>query len=95
MSGWAFRQLRSFLTYKAAIAGVGLVLIDPRNTSRTCSKCGHCEKANRKSQSNFECKICGHAENTDQNAANNIRSKGYVSVPIVTNADQRLESVAS
>ena len=24
--------------------------VDPRNTSRTCSVCGHCEKANRKSQ---------------------------------------------
>ena len=45
---WAFSQLRQFLTYKAAWAGVSLHLVDPRNTSRICSQCGHCEKANRK-----------------------------------------------
>ncbi len=28
--------------------GVPVVYIDPRKTSRTCSACGHCEKANRK-----------------------------------------------
>lgn len=95
MSGWAFFQLRHFLTYKSAMAGVGLVLIDPRNTSSTCSECGHCEKANRKSQSKFQCKICGHAENADKNASKNIRNKGYVSVPKVTNVDQQPVGVAS
>ena len=95
MSGWAFLQLRQFLTYKSAIAGVGITFVDPRNTSRTCSKCGHCEKANRKSQSKFECKICGHTENADQNAAKNISKKGYLNVPIVTNADPRPAGVAS
>jgi putative transposase len=76
------------------MAGVGLVLIDPRNTSRACSKCGHCEKANRK-QSKFECKICGHAENADYNAAKNIKTKGYLSLPIATNVDQRPIGVVS
>lgn len=95
MSGWAFFQLRSFLTYKAAMDGVGLVLIDPRNTSRTCSSCGHCEKANRKSQSKFECQICGHTENADHNAAKNIKSKGELRTPIVNNVDQRPVGVAS
>lgn len=95
MTGWAYGQLRQFLTYKAAMAGVNLIVIDPRNTSRTCSKCGHCEKANRKSQSKFECQICGHTENADQNAAKNIKSKGDVNTPIVTNADPRPVGVAS
>src|SRR5579859_6133241 len=36
---WAFFQLRQFLTYKAAWAGVQVRLIDPSNTSRTCSAC--------------------------------------------------------
>jgi IS605 OrfB family transposase len=52
---WAFFQLRQYITYKAAWAGVPLGLVDPRNTSRTCSACGHCEKANRKSQAEFLC----------------------------------------
>lgn len=36
---WAFRQLRTFLTYKAAQAGVVLIAVDPRNISRTCPVC--------------------------------------------------------
>jgi putative transposase len=72
---WAFYQLRQFLTYKAAWAGVPLHLVDPRNTSRTCSQCGHCEKANRTSQDAFLCQRCGFALNADINAAINISRK--------------------
>lgn len=95
MTGWSFHQLRTFVEYKAEQAGIAITIIDPRNTSRTCSKCGHCEKANRKSQSKFECKICGHAENADINAAKNIRKKGFIIKPIVTNDDPRFEPVVS
>jgi len=72
---WAFFQLRQFVTYKAAWAAVPVGLVDPRNTSRTCSMCGHCEKANRKSQAEFVCKSCGFALNADHNAAINIGRK--------------------
>ena len=72
---WAFYQLRQFLTYKAAWAGVPLHLVDPRNTSRTCSQCGHCEMANRTSQESFLCQLCGFALNADINAAINISRK--------------------
>ena len=73
---WAFYQLRQFISYKAKLKGVPVVLIDPRNTSRTCSSCGHCEKANRKNQVEFFCKKCGHQDNADFNAAKNIRNLG-------------------
>lgn len=76
LSSWAFRQLGSFIEYKATLAGVPLVKIDPRNTSRRCGKCGHTEKANRKSQSVFSCKVCGYTANADFNGAGNIRLKG-------------------
>lgn len=95
MTGWSFSQLRQFLTYKSALAGVILILVDSKNTSRTCSKCGHCEKANRKSQAEFECQSCGHQMNADHNAALNIKSKGEVNTPIVTNIDPRPVGVAS
>ena len=72
MGNWAFDQLRQFLGYKAEAAGIPLVSVDPRNTSRTCSKCGHCEKANRKSQAKFLCLFCGFEANADSNAAVNI-----------------------
>ena len=75
LSGWSFHQLFSFLSYKAERAGIAVVQVDPRNTSRTCAECGHCEKGNRKSQSEFCCKACGHAAHADRNAALNIRFK--------------------
>ncbi len=79
---WAFFQLRTFLAYKAAWAGVRLVLVDPRSTSRTCSVCGHCEKANRHSQASFKCQRCGMQMNADENAAINI-SRAAVKLPMV------------
>jgi putative transposase len=75
-SGWSFFQLRSFVEYKAGLASVPVVLVDPRNTSRTCSQCGHCDKANRKSQDSFVCLHCGYSTNADVNAARNIRALG-------------------
>lgn len=71
-NSWAFAQLRDFLSYKCAIAGVPLAVVDPRNTSRTCSECGHCEKANRQGET-FHCRSCGYTANSDVNGAKNIR----------------------
>jgi len=73
IGNWSFFQLRSFVEYKARLAGIPVVAVDPRNTSRTCSRCGHCEKANRKSQSEFCCKQCSYSLNADLNGAANIR----------------------
>ena len=75
---WAFGQLASYISYKSAIAGIEVVKVDPRNTSRTCSECGHCEKLNRKSQSVFKCKSCKHSMNADLNAAINIAERALV-----------------
>jgi putative transposase len=74
LGGWGFAQLGTFIGYKAQLAGVTVAYIDPRNTSRTCNECGHCEKANRSSQDKFSCKACGHQAHADQNAARNIRA---------------------
>ena len=83
MSGWAFFQLRAFLTYKAILAGVDLRIVDPRGTSRTCNPCGYEAKSNRKSQAQFVCGQCAYADNADVNAARNIRSRALVNAPIV------------
>jgi len=79
---WSFYQLREFISYRAVRDGVPLGLVDARNTSRTCSQCGHCEKANRKSQAEFKCCLCGYSANADYNAACNI-SRADVVQPIV------------
>ena len=73
LHSWGFSQLRQMIAYKAALAGVLVELVDPRNTSRTCSKCGHCEKGNRGNQSEFRCRSCGREAHADINAAENIR----------------------
>jgi len=75
-SNWSFSHLRMCLSYKARFAGVPLVTVDPRNTSRTCFVCGHCDKANRKSQDRFSCTACGHKDQADYNAAKNISRLG-------------------
>ena len=81
-SNWSFGQLRFFIEYKAALAGVPLRVVDPRNTSRTCPLCGHCDKANRKSQAVFCCVSCGYTDNADHVGAINI-SRAAVKQPIV------------
>ena len=83
MKGWAFFQLRTFITYKAKREGILVLPVDPRNTSRTCSACGHCEKRNRKSRDEFVCRHCGYALPADWNAAKNIKARGEVVHPVV------------
>lgn len=83
---WAFYELGSFIVYKAKLAGVPVEFINPRNTSRECSQCGHTAKANRKSQSEFVCKSCGFSIHADLNGAINIASRASVNVPIVASA---------
>jgi len=78
LNSWAFFQLRTFIAYKAVMASVRVVLVNPAYTSQTCSHCGHCEKANRKSQSKFLCVQCGYACHADLNAAVNIRRAAVI-----------------
>jgi IS605 OrfB family transposase len=79
---WAFGQLRAFVEYKARIAGVPVLLVDPRDTSRRCSVCGYTDRGNRVSQSEFRCRVCGYESNADLNAAVNIRWRAVVNQPI-------------
>jgi putative transposase len=83
MSSWAFAQLRSFVEYKARLAGIPVVLVDPKYTSQECSACGHIARSNRRTQALFSCQACGFEANADFNAALNIRSRAKVSWPEV------------
>jgi IS605 OrfB family transposase len=80
---WSFNQLRQFIEYKAALAGVVVELVDPRGTSRTCPRCGFESKKNRPTRDTFKCKSCGFAEPSDYVGAINIASRAAVSQPIV------------
>lgn len=81
LHSWAFYQLRQFVEYKATLAGVPVALVDPRNTSRECSRCGHVDKRNRPSRDDFRCVSCTHAEGADANAARNIARRAAVMRP--------------
>jgi len=74
---WGFYQLRQFIEYKATKLGNPVVLVNPKYTSQTCSKCGHVSKENRKNQWKFVCKQCGFAANADYNASLVIQERGY------------------
>lgn len=82
--GWSFHQLRQFIAYKAQLAGVEVLTIDPRDTSRTCNECGVVDKANRATQAEFRCRHCGHEAHADINAALNVRAKAIVMWPEVS-----------
>ena len=85
-SKWAFAQLREFISYKAALAGVPVVLVDPAYTSQGCSACGYVDRKNRKTRNLFWCMACGHTEPADLNAAKNIAFRAAANQPMVAEA---------
>lgn len=84
LHSWSFHQLRQFLEYKSKLAGVPLVAVDPRNTSRTCPCCGCVDKANRRTQDKFLCIDCGYSGLADYIASVNISRRAVVSLPNIS-----------
>jgi len=70
---WSFAELQQMIRYKAARAGVEVVIVSPRYTSQTCSRCLHLGV--RPSQSNFQCRDCGYQINADLNGAKSIAKR--------------------
>ena len=75
LSEVAFGTMQSMISYKCVLYERDLYYVSARNTSITCSVCGHKDKASRKTQATFCCTKCGHKENADINAAKNIRDR--------------------
>jgi putative transposase len=73
--GWG--QFLEILQYKAEEAGVAVVKVNPRNTTQTCSQCGHIpdEKLTLKDRV-YVCEKCGFTLDRDHNAALNILRLG-------------------
>jgi putative transposase len=85
---WAFYELRKFVEYKAAMAGVPTIVVNPKNTSRTCPKCLNVTKKNRPTRDLFQCIRCGYTAPADFVGAVNIRNGAAFSLPIVTPREQ-------
>jgi IS605 OrfB family transposase len=81
LRSWSFFQLRQFVSYKARLTGVAVVFVDPRNSSRTCPRCGLIDKRNRPSQAQFSCVSCGLAGLADHIAALNVQGRASVNAP--------------
>ena len=72
-NSWAFFQLRQFVTYKAALAGIVLYLVPAAYTSQMCHRCLH---IGSRSGKRFVCDHCGYLGDADFNAAQNIKLLG-------------------
>jgi putative transposase len=81
---WAFYQMRRYVSYKAALAGVAVRFVDPRYSSQTCSLCGHRERMSRRTRDEFVCVACGYAAPADENAARVIACRARVNAPMVS-----------
>ncbi len=78
-NSWSFFEFRSFISYKSLAAGVEVVLIDPRYTSKTCQYCNVIGERKGKS---FKCVniACNWAGDADYNGATNIKKLGVALV---------------
>ncbi|MHA1506337.1 MAG: RNA-guided endonuclease InsQ/TnpB family protein [Candidatus Asgardarchaeia archaeon] len=74
---WAYRDLIDKVVYKSELNGVPVVFVDPRNTSRTCSKCGYLIEKGVKGRW-FKCPNCGFQLDRDLNASRNIAKRAFL-----------------
>lgn len=74
-AGWSI--FTNIISYKAESAGCEVVFVNPKNTSKDCSRCGICvPKELRERQHN--CPFCGLSMDRDLNAAINILTRATV-----------------
>ncbi|MEX1386885.1 transposase [Hydrogenibacillus schlegelii] len=71
LHSWSFYRLQQFIAYKAGLAGIRVEWVNPKDTSRTCPRCGHCAKENRNGI-RFRCRKCGYRGHADAVGAWNI-----------------------
>jgi putative transposase len=72
LSLWQHGAIRQAATNKAQMHGMIVAKVDPRSTSKTCSRCGLRGKRHRHV---FSCPHCGFTLHADINAAKNIRNR--------------------
>lgn len=72
LSLWQHGLLRECAENKAQECGMSTAEVNPRSTSKNCSRCGL--RGVRKRHS-FTCPHCGHAQHADINAAYTIRNR--------------------
>lgn len=79
--GW--RTFLQMLSYKANLYDKRFITINPRNTTQTCSTCGHVMSGDNKltlSDRQWDCPECKTHHIRDHNAAINILNKGLTKI---------------
>ena len=72
---WPFRQLQQKITDKAARAGIEVIFVNPRYTSKTCPRCN---AIGTRHKHRFACKNCGYVAHSDLNGGRNLQRLGYL-----------------
>jgi transposase, IS605 OrfB family, central region len=80
-----FRKLQKMVEYKAKLEGIEVRYVNPKNTSKTCHRCGYVTHVEGRE---YRCPKCGLKYNRDLNAAINVAraltrgtGRGYVNTP--------------
>ena len=68
---WGLYGFVQMLTYKCQLAGKALLKLDERDTSKTCSGCGHKQDMPLYKRT-YRCGTCGLVMERDENSAINI-----------------------
>ena len=82
LNSWSFYQLQKYIEYKAVKIGAKVIYVNPRNTSKTCSRCFSMNTTRKSSY--FHCLNCSYHLNADLNASYNIKFLGRF---LITKAD--------
>ena len=69
LHSWSFYRLAKFIEYKAELAGIKVVYVDPAYTSQTCPICGGVHHAQDRQ---YVCPDCGYRSHRDIIGARNI-----------------------
>ena len=78
-STWAYRELHSFLGYKAPLLGSLCIKVDAHYTSQACPKCGHTCPENRPNKGlMFWCVNCGYELHSDLVGARNLSMRALL-----------------
>lgn len=81
LNSWAFAQLFAFVGYKARLAALPVMVVNPAYSSQLCPSCGTVGKQNRPDRDTFRCSSCSHTGPADLVAARNIRTFALARYP--------------
>jgi putative transposase len=82
LSAWPQSELHRQIEYKAEERGVPIIKVDPRDTSKTCPRCGEIKQRRSRVGQVFECAKCGWRLDRQINAGLNICKTALAQLPI-------------